>query len=159
MIATITITLAACTSPTPYQAFYNGQGYADQKIEPNRYRVSFTGNSETPRETVENYLLYHAAEVTLREGKDYFVIAGRDTEARTYGEGPGVGGMFGQGIGPWGHSSWSGLSLSSGTKETEYSVHADIILHAGAKPADNSHAYDAREIVKNLSKLIARPTG
>ena len=50
--------LGACSSgPTPYQpaAGYD-RGYTEQKIENERYRISFKGNSMTERDTVENYL-------------------------------------------------------------------------------------------------------
>jgi hypothetical protein len=42
-------------------------GYSDQQIESNRFRVSFAGNSLTARETVERYLLYRAAELTVQQ--------------------------------------------------------------------------------------------
>ena len=40
-------------------------GYTDRQLSDNRWRVTFTGNSVTPRETVEDDLLLRAAEVTL----------------------------------------------------------------------------------------------
>ena len=48
-----------------------------------RYRVSFAGNNLTPREKVEDFLLYRAAEVTLDSGNDYFVLVDQDTERFT----------------------------------------------------------------------------
>ena len=49
------LVLAACTTPTPYETVAeNDYGYSEQKIEDNRYRVTFAGNSATKRETVEN---------------------------------------------------------------------------------------------------------
>jgi hypothetical protein len=58
------LTLAACATATPYQpAGYNGQrgGYAEQRLESDRYRVTFAGNSLTSREQVEMALLLRAA--------------------------------------------------------------------------------------------------
>ena len=75
--------LAACALATPYQPSANGYGYSEQRIEQNRYRVTFTGNSDTPKQTVENYLLYRAAELTLQSGFDYFVFASDSTDAST----------------------------------------------------------------------------
>ena len=59
--------LAGCMTPTPYAPRTEGQrtGYTDRALTQTRYRVTFTGNSITPRDTVENYLLLRAAEVTL----------------------------------------------------------------------------------------------
>lgn len=163
LCACAALVLAACAGPTPYQPRENGAGYSDQQLEPDRYRVSFIGNSATERETVENYLLYRAAEITLREGKDYFVVVGKDTVVHTYGDDPGWGGTIGQGWGwgPWGHrrSTFTGLSFGTGTRTTEYSAQADIVLHSGEKPDDNPRAYDAREVQKNLASLIVKPSG
>src|SRR5688572_16406254 len=81
------LVLAACATPTPYQPNVQGQstsgGYSDARIEENRFRVTFSGNSLTSRETVETYLLYRAAELTLSSGYDYFIIADRQTDRST----------------------------------------------------------------------------
>src|SRR5262249_35665385 len=46
--------LAACESPTPFQAATpGGHGYSDFRIDAMRWRVNFSGNSLTSRETVE----------------------------------------------------------------------------------------------------------
>ena len=52
----------------------------------NRFLVSFSGNSVTSRDTVERYLFFRAAELTLQNGYDYFLMADRDTDlqSRTY---------------------------------------------------------------------------
>lgn len=75
--------LAGCATvaPTPYgPAPGDGApGYADQRIEENRFEIRFSGNAATPRATVERYLLYRAAEVTLAAGADWFRFVERDT--------------------------------------------------------------------------------
>ena len=82
--------LSACVSPTPYQPAPHGQsgrgGYSETRIEPNRWRVTFSGNAVTKRETVEGYLLFRAAELTLQNGDDWFSMVDRQTDrnARTY---------------------------------------------------------------------------
>ena len=84
LLATSTL-MAACASggPTPYQpaSANDTRGYSEQKLEDTRYRISFKGNSLTERETVENYMLYRAAELTLQSGYDTFTVANRDTDA------------------------------------------------------------------------------
>src|SRR5277367_4278564 len=77
--------LAACTTPAPYAPRAPGEstGYTDREITSNRYRVTFTGNSATPRETVENYLLLRAAEVSLAAGSPSFMFDTRDTRTDT----------------------------------------------------------------------------
>ena len=62
------LALAACATATPYQpAGFNGQrgGYAEQRLENNRFRVSFSGNSVTSRDQVEMSLLLRSAELTV----------------------------------------------------------------------------------------------
>ena len=56
-------------------------GYTDRAITQNRYRITFTGNSATPRETVESYLLLRAAEVTRAAGFSSFMFDTRNTKA------------------------------------------------------------------------------
>jgi hypothetical protein len=76
--------LSACATPTPYAPAAPTRsatnGYSEQRIEPARWRVNFSGNSLTSRETVETYLLYRAAELTLQQGHDWFSVVTRDTE-------------------------------------------------------------------------------
>src|SRR3954471_19919838 len=77
--------LAGCMGPSPYAPRLEGQqtGYTDASLTQNRYRVTFTGNSATPRETVESYLLLRAAEVTRAAGFTHFVFDTRNTRANT----------------------------------------------------------------------------
>ncbi len=76
--------LAACATATPYQqAAADRYGFSEQQIESNRVRITFRGNTLTDRETVETYLLYRAAEVTISGGHDYFIVATRETDERT----------------------------------------------------------------------------
>ena len=73
------LALSACASATPYQPAEKRDGFWDQKVEENRYLVTFRGNSATPRDIVETYLLFRAAEITLESGHDWFRIAEQDT--------------------------------------------------------------------------------
>lgn len=76
--------LAACATATPYQPISAGQrasgGYAEEQLEPGRYTVAFAGNTLTSRQRVEQYMLFRAAELTLRDGYDGFRIVDQTTE-------------------------------------------------------------------------------
>lgn len=105
-LASGALLVAGCATETTYrpatgQGFYR-QGYSERRIEPNRFLVTFSGNSSTPRDTVERYLFFRSAELTLQQGYDYFVMADRDTDrqTRTYAT-PGFGG-------PWGYGGFGG---------------------------------------------------
>lgn len=161
-LVAITISLAVwvlsgCATATPYQAEARGLGYGEQKLEDNRYRVRFTGNAATPRETVENYLLYRAAEITLFNGYDYFVIAHRNSETDPRSSEPEVN--VGFGFGSFGSSS--GVSLGIGTSSglgrgEEYSAEAEVLIYKGTPPDDRPNSFDARQVKVNLESGIQR---
>ncbi len=179
------LALAACATPTPYQpasgsGFYRN-GYSDQQIEPNRYQVSFAGNSLTSRETVERYLLYRSAQLTLERGYDYFILADRDTNlrSRTYST-PGVGGFGGWGGGGFGWGGWGPAwryrSPAFGWRTWDpfwgdpffdrsvdirtvdkYEAMAEIVLGRGPKPSNNVRAFDARAVLQSLGPSVMEP--
>jgi len=152
--------LAACGTPTPYQPVTDGFGYAEQPLETGRYRVSFFGNSLTARETVENYLLYRAAEVTLEKGYDYFIVAEEDVERNTQYRTTysGVGAPFGSFYGTRYRGRFYGGGLATATSRpiSSYEAYANILLLRGEKPADNPQAYDARDVLARLDPSIVR---
>lgn len=166
VLAGIAVLLSACATATPYQAATSEPyGFQEQRIESNRVRITFRGNSLTDRDTVETYLLYRAAEVTLESGKDYFVVADRDTEAHTrlMGVGPTYP-RFGfdyfyyspaRGWAPWYDPFWD--EPLSYREITRYEAVAEIAMFNGPKPADNPNAFDAREVQANLQSRIVRP--
>jgi hypothetical protein len=178
----LAVGLAACATPTPYQPNIRGQatsgGYSEVQIEPDRFRVTFSGNSLTSRETVEGYLLFRAAELTLQKGYDWFTIVDRETDktTRTYVEpdpfyrpwyGPSFGywrpswRYFGQGYGwrtwdPfWGDPFW-GDRIDVRTVD-RYEASAEIVMHKGAKPAGDPRAFDARAVIESLKPRIQYP--
>ena len=98
LVAALGLVLAACAGkPTPYQPAQGGFGYSEQQTEENRYRVSFAGNSATSRQTVEDYLLYRAAELTVQTGHDWFQVVDRNTVQEYSGNGGSP--AFGVGVG------------------------------------------------------------
>ena len=108
------ILLAACATATPYGPASQGGGYgfSEQQIEQNRFRIMFRGNSVTSRETVENALLYRAAELTVQQGFDHFIVVENDTEARTTYSGTGHPAFYGRyGFGHPFHRSWICVSI------------------------------------------------
>jgi hypothetical protein len=166
--------LAACATPTPYQPSARGtDGYSSRKLESNRYRVTFSGNSYTSRDTVENYLLYRAAELTVQNGGDWFVVADRGTERRsqTYIDQPFNPGPYGYWGPSWryrnsgfGWRTWSPYGRGPFWDQTvdvrtvnRYEASAEIVVRRGPKPEKNRRAFDAREVMSNLADRIKRP--
>jgi len=168
--------LASCATPTPYQpATGSGQartGYWDEQIESDRFRVTFAGNSLTSRETVERFLLYRAAQLTVERGFDHFILSDRDTEkkTRTYVDRPLSSGPWGY-WGPswryynprWGWRAWSPwYDRPFWDREVDvrtvdrYEASAEIVVGRGPKP-QNVRAFSAREVLDNLGPSIVTP--
>lgn len=184
LLATTLLT-ASCGMESTYRPAtghgFERSGYSDRQIENNRFQISFSGNSYTSRDTVEKYLLFRAAELTVQRGYDYFVLADRnvDKSTRTYAT-PGIGGGFGYGGGYgfggyWGPSwryrgrgfgwrSWdpyfgdpffgNGIDVNTIDK---YEANAEIVVGRGPKPNNNVRAFDAHDVVRNLGPTIVTP--
>lgn len=166
VLAGLAAALAACAAATPYQpAATDRYGFSEQQIESNRVRITFRGNTLTERETVETYLLYRAAELTLQGGRDYFIVANRDTEEHSRLQGTGLRHprfafdywYFSprRGWSPWYDPFWN--EPASYREVTRYEAVAEIAMFSGPKPANDANAFDAREVQSNLQGRIVRP--
>jgi len=168
------LTLAACMSPTYYQPAVDGEGYSDQQIADSRYRVTFSGNSVTARNVVDNYMLYRAAEITLATGNDYFILLQHDVERdvtyRSTVDIPPGGYFYGSYFGPYPYGHGLGLFYDpfydpfyGGYAEVtlqpieKYRAYAMIAVYPGERPKDNPNAYDARDVMRRLAGLVLRP--
>ena len=165
--------LSACATPTPYQPRVRGAqvsgGYSDQRIEENRYRVTFVGNSLTSRERVENYLLYRAAELTKQAGYDGFTMVTRATDPHvrtSYSPmGPGWGywgpswryryGGNWRYWDPWGPDPFWGDTVDVRTV-TSYEATAEIVMFRGRRPSDPS-SFNAEDVLRHLAPTIQLP--
>lgn len=156
--------LTACaTGPTLYQprGTMNGFGFSEQPLESDRVRIVFEGNARTPRETVENYLLYRAAEVTVERGYRYFVPMQQNVEreeSRT-SVATGIGTGFGRG---WWHGGGFGGSIiivdsAPANGRASYRASAVFKLLAEEPTATNMDVLDAEEVFKALGPSISRP--
>lgn len=171
--AAATLALGACGTPTPYQPLQTGAisngGYSDTRISTDRYRVSFQGNTITDRDTVEQYLLYRAAELTREAGYDWFSTATRDTQEqrRDYYHGDPFGyyawqpTWFYLGGGRWAiMPSYDPFYYGRGYEYRsveQYRATAEIFLGRGEKPANDPSAFDAREVMANLGPTLRYP--
>ena len=176
------LVLAACSQATPYQpesasAAISG-GYSHLQIGPDHFRVRFHGNSLTSRETVEAYLLYRAAELTLEQQGDWFLVLDRETEhtvTREIRRDPLYHPWYGPEYGLW-TPYWSYRLRGGGwhywdpyhadpfwadridTRQIEeFEASAEIRIGRGAVPADGQRAYDARQVLADIGPRVVRP--
>jgi hypothetical protein len=153
------LSLAACVTPTVYGPINpQGVGFSEYRIQDNRYRVTFQGGGGAPRAQVEDYALLRAAELTLRDGYDWFRVIDRRGEVvgggsprmslgvggSNYGYGYRGGSSVGVGVG-------TSFDLSGGPR---MAVSLEVLLGRGARPEE---AYDARQIVRSIGE--GRPPG
>ena len=164
--------LAACATPTPYQPLTGSDGgYLETRIEADRYRVEFEGNSLTDRETVEYGLLIRAAELTLQEGGSWFLVVERDTDADSRFVRTGFNDPYFSRFAPayyvW-HPryGWVGyrdpfwdagrFDRTEFREVTRFKASAEIVIRSGPKP-DDAKAFDAREVISNLRPRMPLP--
>jgi hypothetical protein len=165
--------LCACATAPIYRAKTSetGIGYSDEQISATRYRVSFSGDNETTRPQVEDYLLRRAAEITVRAGYSYFLFDNRSTEADTNfyrttdSWSPETGLGFGLGRRYPGRSehfaNWSVpafWSQSEAVPVTHYTARTEIVLLTPDQVA-RPGALAAREILKNLAPEVLTGAG
>lgn len=170
--AAAALALSACATATPYQpAGFNGQrgGYAEQRLEANRYRVAFAGNSVTTREQVEMALLLRAAELTVQDGYDWFSTVNRATDRDVrYASTPGP--LYYDRYRPYWSPFWQvyyggrwsrwddPFGRDYDVREIDrYEASTEILMGRGTKPADDANAFDARDVIQNIGPRLARP--
>ncbi len=149
------LALSACASLAPYGAQMgpNGQGYSEQRIESNRYRVTYNGVGAAGR--VADWALVRAADLTTEQGYDWFEV----TQSWTDGRPGGAGGVrpsvsIGGGSSRYGGYSASGVGVGvglnfSGPQPTSTTL--EIVLGRGQKP-DRPNAYDARSVQSSIPR-------
>ena len=148
-----TAALAACASLAPYgpQRGLGGQGFSEQRIESDRYRVSYNGVGAAG--PVADRALLRAAQLTTEQGYDWFEITQRYIDGRPDSAG-GVRPSLGLGYGSSNYGGWrsSGTSVGLGLNfsgPSPTSTTLEVRLGKGQRP-DRPEAYDAREIQRSL---------
>jgi hypothetical protein len=151
--------LAACAEEPPYFGPIgdgHSTGYSDQQIDQNRYRVTYVGDSQTPRTTVENFLLLRAAQVSLRAGYPGFTFDNRDTktDTRYFSTFDGWPGWRGYGRYRWGPGFGDDADL---IPITRYQAYAEIVLLTDDQARKDPKSLNAQSVIDHLSPLVAPP--
>lgn len=153
------LALAGCETPTLYQpaAGPTAVGYSEVRIEPGRYRVTFLGGSGAPASQVSDFVLLRAAELTVRDGYDWFRVTGREGDRAPPRSSSSVsigagGGSFGRG-GGFGLGLGTSIPLGGGPQITRS---VEILAGHAPQPTDPD-IYDARGILKAIGPRAPHP--
>jgi hypothetical protein len=155
------LALAACATAPTYVAATgpNAAGYTHTQIERNRFFVTYRAPGGGEARLVEDFALLRAAELTLEQGADWFIVDRRSTDAR---DGAASGPRIGVGVGGGSFGRRSGVSTGvgvsfpiggGGPRATACTL--EIRTGTGPKPED-ANAYDARAVSASLRAQIAR---
>jgi len=166
------LALAACVTPTVYApanpASRTAVGFSEYRIENNRYRVTFQGGGGAPERQVADYALLRAAEITLRDGYDWFQVVDRfGGVAGSASSGPrlsvGAGSSSGSGYGRYGGYGYSGSGVGIGLGTSvnlgggpAYAHTIEILTGRGVKPT-SPDVYDARGVAAAIAPNAPGP--
>ena len=170
----------AAVPPTPYQPYRSHSaggihgGYSEQQLAPDRYFVRFHGNSLTTRDRVEGYMLYRAADLTVQNGFDWFLLQDRSTEHNVHTivrPDPFYHPWFGAAYAAWrpdwnvymAGRGWIGPYRDPFANELDvrrieaFEATAQIQMRKGPVPLDEPQAIDAHKVLLELGPTIERP--
>lgn len=164
--ATAVIATACASSPDYREASRDGaQGYSEQVIEADRYRVTYTGDERQTAAEVRDLATLRAAELTMEKGGDWFEVVSDETNqdveitdrlgSRGYATRPG----YTRSCGLLGCTTRAyPVRVIDGGRDTEaesiYDHSIEIVIHEGEKPADNNRAYNAAQVAANLRATL-----
>lgn len=146
-ILALSLTACAAAGPTLYAPAQNGSyGYSQQRIEQDRFRISFEAGSDIGFDETEDLALRRAAQVTLDEGGDWFVVVHRSREGDDRNP-VSVGTTASYSTGSHGYSARGiGLGIRIDGSAGQKSVELEILIRSGTRP-DDANAYDARDVL------------
>ena len=166
VFASALLVLAACASGPSYQpqSSANAQGYSEQMIEKDRWRVRYTGSSRMTSAQVQDYALMRAAELSLANGAQWFQVVQSDTDAeprQRYSIETDFGPDYAvrRSCGLLGCTTQAVPVMSRTERETVetrtvYEHSMEILMGHGAKLDGALRAYDAAQTFKNLQAKL-----
>lgn len=131
-----------CSCATKYQRRGWSGGYSDQQLQKNIFRVSTDLNKFSSKDRAEDFTMYRACEVTLKNGYDYFIITDSENTTTTSISGSSKSADYG-------YHRETTLSVGSAIKPGRMII---IKTFKGTKPKNNVNAYNARELMGYLEK-------
>lgn len=155
----VVFTLLGCANNSSYQAASgNGYGYSETELGENRYRIDYKARGSRASEA-KNYALLRAAELTLENNYDWFVVVDRETHIEKTRDSVTTSvhtdhtvtrscGLLGCTTHTHPTTGY-GMGMSSGPGKDEAVASLEIRMGKGVKP-DRDDVYDAQEVKDRL---------
>jgi hypothetical protein len=144
--------LTACATqvayaPAPTKAAF---GYSEAPITDGRWRITFRADSHADTDRIEDLALLRAADLTLAQGKEWFLVTDRFNAAQ---DGDGVRSATHVGFG---HREASGLGPSFGLDRNSGPMIArTLVIQLGQGPAPKAaDVYRASAVRQSLSPRV-----
>ncbi|WP_404409492.1 hypothetical protein LG272_02715 [Pseudidiomarina marina] len=157
------LVLVGCSSQPDYRkAEGSGYGYQETKISDTQYRVSFKARGSDKTKAMD-YALLRAAEVTLENGYDWFVVTHRETliDRERVSPESSIGytssndmvtrcGLISCTTTHYPRDTFSAGVHIGGRKSSEIESIVEIKIGKGTRP-DTDYSFNALEVKENLS--------
>jgi len=154
--------LAACASAPAYAPAVEstGTGFSHVQVEDNRFFVTYRAKGGADARLIEDYALLRAADLTLQQGREWFIVDRRSTDALSgSSSGPRVGVSVGGGS--IGRRSGVGVGVGvtmpvggGGARATAATL--EVRTGWGERPEDAANVYDARSVATSLRARLAQ---
>ena len=156
------ILLGGCESQPDYrEATKGGFGYTESKFTDTQYRVNFKGRG-TDKSKAMDYAMLRAAELTLEQGYDWFVVTDREilVDKENVQLSPQVGfsrryatltdcGALTCRTSRFPRSQFETGVFIGGSEQSEIESILNIEMGKGAKP-NSGTSFDAKQVTENL---------
>ena len=142
--------MAACA--TAYQSSGFAGGFKDTQLAPDVFRVSFSGNSFTSNDRVQDFALLRAAELTLGNNAMYFAVMSTADQSRTdtYVS-PGSAYTTGTASAYGNTASYSGTTTYTAPQmHTYFKPGVGMMIRTFQIKPEGSFAFDANFIVNSI---------
>lgn len=154
LLALAVLASGCALEPTPYQpADQTRYGYSEQRLENDRYRVQFSGNEATPRATVQDYLLFRAAELTLSDNRTHFRFLEQSVEEHRREETV----LVSAGNGLYHYPLVFGTSVIQGFVSSRFDAVAQFRTLVGDPRDGDPNVFNAAEVKRNLGPSLRLP--
>lgn len=148
--------LTACA--TPYGKYGIAGGYTDSRIDENTFSVSVDTNGFTSQQTTSMHGLYRAAELTVENGFDYFVIVSGSSGVTSMAMAIPGASTSNTSVNVYGSTAYARTTTTVAPTTVVPMAFPNSTLmiktFKGSKPEGMSNAYDARAVMKYLGPQI-----